>query len=164
MLPDVTRIVSNTSDNDDTTSSPSFTPLIQLKGIPCDGSDVPYIAFGSLCVCPRPAFGGTGRQRRCGLLIEGVGAMLPVTGRIGIVVVRACRCLRALPSSGTQTRRLGEIRGDVVGRCSPEVGGLACSRKGLLVGLIGERYGSSSCTLIRTFLKPIGTNFCRTFT
>ncbi len=135
-----------------------------MRGRLCGKSSMAIVIVPRLPMCPPLGFGGGERCVRCGQLMGGIGGALPVTGLIGGAVVRACRCLRALPAGGRGSTRVQTIRGKMGGRCAPRVGGLACSRNGLLVGLVSERYGRGSFRVMGTFLKPFGTNFCRTFT
>lgn len=130
----------------------------------CGKSAVPTMRLPGMCVFEPLGFGGRGREQRCCHLMEGIGGALPLTHRVGHTIVRACRCVRALPSGGTERGRLGLMRGKLGRRCAPVVGGLAFSRNGLLVGLMGHRASSSSCRLMGTFVKPFGTKFCRAFT
>lgn len=130
----------------------------------CGNSAVPTFRVPAVRVFGPLGFEGEGRRVRCCGLIEGIGGICPVTERVGHAVVRACRCLRALPGRGTHRHRVGQIRGKLGRRCAPQVGGLSFTRNGLLVGLVSQRDRRDSCRLMGTFVKPFGTKFCRAFT
>lgn len=130
----------------------------------CRKSAVPCIGLPAICVFGPLGFGGGHSVGGCCGLVHSMGGMLPVSGRVGHTVVRACRCVVALPARGTHRGRVGTMRGDLGRRCAPHVGGLAFTRNGLLVGLMSQRAGSAKCRLMGTFVNPFGTNFCRAFT